>query len=205
MKKTFQFYWAQALGFLLSLLLMGPQLTRAKTRDVAFSFRMGNGSAGDINRTHPFDVVTERQDASDPITAYGNGCLMDTTNGTVRAIIAADQSDATPINLYGVLVRPYPTQQSTTSQALGAATPPVSPALLDIMTEGLIMVKVNSGTPTKKGPVYVWCTASTGAHVTGGFEAAADASDTVRVANAYFNGPPDANGIVEMRIWNQGA
>lgn len=203
MKKTFQFYLAQAVGFLLAI-LTGPQPVRAKTRDVAFPYRMGAGFAGDINRTHPFDVVGERQDASDPITAYGNGCLMDTVNGTVRAVIAGDQSDSTAINLYGVLVRPFPTQQTTTSQGLGVATPPVAPAILDIMTEGLIMVKVN-GTPTKRGPVFVWCTASTGAHLTGGFEAAADAGDTVRVSNAYFNGPPDANGIVEMRVWNQGA
>lgn len=203
MKKTFQFYLAQAVGFLLAI-LTGPQPVRAKTRDVAFPYRMGAGFAGDINRTHPFDVVAERQDASDPITAYGNGCLMDTVNGTVRAVIAGDQNDSTAINLYGVLVRPYPTQQTSTSQGLGVATPPVAPAILDIMTEGLIMVKVN-GTPTKRGPVFVWCTASTGAHLTGGFEAAADAGDTVRVSNAYFNGPPDANGIVEMRVWNQGA
>lgn len=188
----------------ITALLGMSSVTRAKTRDVAFPFRMGAGFAGDINRTHPFDCVPERQDVSDPITLYGNGCMMDTTNGTVRAIIAGDQSDATPLNLYGVLVRPYPTQQSNTSQALGNSTPPTAPAILDVLTEGLIMVKVN-GTPTKRGVVYVWCSASAGAHVVGGFEAAADAGDTVRVTNAYFNGPPDANGIVEMRIWNQGA
>lgn len=180
-------------------------ITRAKTRDVAFQYRMGGGFAGDINRTHPFDVVPERQDVSDPITLFGNPCLMDTVNGTVRAIIAGDQSDSVAINLYGILVRPFPTQQNSTSQALGSSTPSVAPAILDIMTEGMIMVKVNSGTPTKRGAVYVWCTAASGAHLPGGFEAAADAGDTVRVANAYFNGPPDANGIVEMRIWNQGA
>lgn len=199
MKKIF------LLSALASLLGMSA-VTRARTHDVAFQFRMGAGFAGDINRTHPFDCVPERQDVSDPITLYGNGCMMDTTNGTVRAIIAGDQSDATPINLYGVLVRPFPTQQSSTSQALGTSTPPTAPAILDILTEGLIMVKVNgAAVPTKRGAVYVWCSASTGAHVVGGFEAAADAGDTVRITNAYFNGPPDANGIVEMRIWNQGA
>ena len=60
------------------------------------------------------------------------------------------------------------------------------------------------GTPTKRGPVYIWCSASGGGHVQGGFEAAFDADDTVLVSNAYFNGPPDANGITELRIWNQG-
>ncbi len=185
-------------------LMSAPSIIRAKTKDVAFSYRMGAGFAGDINRTHPFDCVPERQDVSDPITLYGNGCMMDTTNGTVRAIIAGDQSDSVAINLYGVLVRPYPTQQNSTSQGLGTAVPPIAPAILDILTEGLIMVKVN-GTPTKRGPVYVWCTASTGAHVVGGFESAADAGDTVRVSNAYFNGAPDASGVVEMRVWNQGA
>lgn len=202
MKKTFL---SKAIGFLLAV-LCGPQVIRARTHDVAFPYRMGAGFAGDVNRTHPFDVVPERQDVSDPITLYGNGCLMDTTNGTVRAIIAGDQSDATPINLYGVLVRPYPTQQSSTSQGLGSSAPPVAPAILDVMTAGMIMVKVNgAAVPTKRGAVYVWCTASAGAQVTGGFTAAADAGDTVRILNAYFNGPPDANGVVEMRIWNQGA
>lgn len=186
------------------LLAASAIITRKKTRDVAFTFRMGAGFAGDINRTHPFDVLAERQDATDPITAFGNGCLMNTTNGTVRAFKASDQSDGTAVNMYGVLVRPYPTQQSSVSQGLGTGTPPVAPAILDVMTSGLIMVKVN-GTPTKRGQVFVWCTASTGAHVVGGFEAAFDAADTVRILNAYFNGPPDANGVVEMRVWNQGA
>jgi hypothetical protein len=183
--------------------LGAPNIIRARTRDVAFTYRMGAGFAGDINRTHPFDCVAERQDVSDPITAYGNGCLMDTVNGTVRAVIAADQSDSVGINLYGALVRPFPTQQANTTQGLGNTAPPIAPAILDVLTEGFIMVKVN-GTPTKKGPVYIWTSASTGAHVVGGYEAAADAGDTVRVVNAYFNGPPDAAGVVEMRIWNQG-
>lgn len=183
--------------------IAAPAIVRARTRDVAFTFRMGAGFAGDINRTHPFDCVPERQDVSDPITLYGNGCLMDTSNGTCRAIIAGDQSDSTPINLYGALVRPFPTQQSSTSQGLGNTTPPTT-GIIDVLTEGLIMVKVN-GTTVKKGAVYIWCTASTGAHVTGGYEAAADAGDTVRVANAYYNGAPDADGVVEMRVWNQGA
>lgn len=195
---------ALAIRGMFSATAVPTPIRRHKTRDVAFTFRMGAGFAGDINRTHPFDAVTERQDVSDPITRYGNGCLMDTVNGTVRAVIAGDQSDATPIILYGLLARPYPTQQSNTSQALGDGTPPTAPALLDVLTEGFMMVKV-VGTPTKRGAVYVWCTASTGNHVQGGFEAAADAGDTVRVLNAYFNGPPDANGVAEIRIWNQGA
>ena len=30
--------------------------TRQKTRDVAFTFRMGAGFAGDVNRTHPASI-----------------------------------------------------------------------------------------------------------------------------------------------------
>jgi hypothetical protein len=196
MKKTF-------LSALTAVALGTPKVIRARTRDVAFTYRMGAGFAGDINRTHPFDCVAERQDVSDPIALYGDGCLMDTVNGTVRAVIAADQSDSVAISLYGVLVRPFPTQQANTTQGLGNTAPAIAPAILDILTEGFIMVKVN-GTPTKRGPVFIWTSASAGAHVVGGFESAADAGDTVRVLNAYFNGPPDAAGVVEMRVWNQG-
>jgi len=196
-------FLSKIVGFLLTVLI-GPQIVRARTCDVAFTFRMGAGFAGDINRTHPFDCVPERQDATNPIARFGNPCLVNTSANTVRGIIAADASDSTAVNIYGVLVRPFPTQQNSTSQALGTATPPTAPAILDVLTEGLIMANV-VGSPTKKGAVYVWAAAASGSHVLGGFESAASAGNTVRVANAYFNGPPDSNGVTEIRVWNQGA
>jgi hypothetical protein len=174
-------------------------VVRAKTRDVAFAYRMGAGFAGDVNRTHPFSATPNLQDATTPVRLYGDPCVVNTAANTVRGFTAGDTAIT---RMYGVAVRPFPTQQSTTSQGLGAGAASTSQPL-DVLDSGFIMVKCNVGTPTKDGLVYVWCAASSGSHVQGGFEAAATGGSTAAIANARFNGPPDANGICEIRVFPQ--
>lgn len=170
---------------------------RMKTRDVAFGFRMGAGFPGDVNRTHPVDIVPELPSATLPPTAYGQMTILDTSTGTVRRF---DTGDTAVTTAYGVTVRPYPTQQSSASnygQAdIGSATPPTS-GVMDVVRRGYIMAKVN-GTPVKGGAVYVWCAASSGAHVQGQLEASATGGSTASLTNATFNSAPDANGYVEI-------
>jgi len=55
-----------------------------------------------------------------------------------------------------------------------------------------------TGAAVKGGTVYVWCAAASGLHVPGGIEDVASAGNTVPVANAEFNGTPDADGNVEI-------
>jgi len=174
---------------------------RMKTHDVAFQFRMGAGFAGDVNRTHPASIEPCLIDATTPPTAFGQAVLVTATQG-VRPYSTADANDTVASTAWGVTVRPYPFQQSSTSNfgeaAIGSATPPTT-GVIDVLRAGYIMGKVPAGqTPKKSDPVYVWCTASVGVHVQGGFEAAADPLDTVKLANATFNGSPDASGNVEI-------
>lgn len=173
--------------------------TRMKTRDAAFQFRMGAGFPGDVNRTHPASIEPSLIDSSAPPTAYGQPVLVDPTTQGVRPFASGDTAVTAA---YGVTVRPYPIQQSSASNfgaaAFGAATPPASGAI-DVLRAGYIMGTVPAGqAPVKGGAVYVWCAASSGSHVQGGFEASSSAGNTAALADATFNGSPDANGNVEI-------
>ena len=181
-------------------LLFGPPVVRARTCDVAIPYRMGAGYAGDINRTHPFSALAVIMNTTSPARAYGEAMLWDTDNG-VRTIIAADQS-ATAVNIAGILVRPYPTQQTTggMSSPFGSVTPNPS-GVHDILREGYAMVKMKAGVAVKRGdPVFVWAVATAGANIQGEYQAAASAGNTVPIANARFMGPADASGIVEIEV-----
>jgi|GEM_PF-559371 len=171
-----------------------------RTRDsyTAFGYRMGAGFPGDVNRTHPASIEPTLNDPDDPITFYGEACVVEPTNNSVRKVAAGDGAIT---SLYGVSVRPYPIQQQSggMSASFGSAAAPTDQPL-DVLKSGYIMVLVN-GTVRKGDPVHVWIAASAGNHVQGGFEAAADGGNTVLLANPnknYFNGPADANGVTEI-------
>lgn len=171
----------------------------AHTQDAAFPFRMGAGFPGDVNRTHPANIMPGLVNTSvQAPRLYGDALIIDTATNSYRGISAADTAT---LSIDGIAVRPYPVQQTTggMSASFGTASPPTNQPL-DVLTEGYIMVKCNNGgTPTKKGAVYVYTAASSGNHVQGGFESAAGANLTL-VSNAFFVGPPDAAGITEIHI-----
>lgn len=176
------------------------QTKRMKTRDAAFQFRMGAGFAGDVNRTHPASIFPELIDANAPPTAYGQAVLIDPTTQGVRPFTTGDTAQAA----YGVTVRPFPTQQASGTNfgaaAIGAATPPTT-GVIDVLRSGAIMVNLPfGGTTVKGGTVYVRVAATSGLHIIGSFEAAADGGNNVAVSNAIFNGSPDANGNVEIQF-----
>lgn len=177
---------------------------RAMTHDAAIKFRMDGGYPGDINRTHPFSAPSGQMDATTPVRRYGDPVLFGTN--TVRGFVAGDQAGVT--KLKGVLVRPYPVSQTTggMSASFGTATPPGANTVCDYLEDGFIMVKIDNiaaGAPTKGSAVFVWATATAGNDIQGGFRAAASAGNTCAITNAEFNGPPDANGVCELRIWKQ--
>lgn len=176
-------------------------MKRAKFKDVAFKYRMGAGYPGDVNRTHPVDILPSLMDTTNPPTAFGQAVVIDATSHAIRKLTAADTAD---LNLYGITVRPYPIQQAVSNQnfgaiGLGASALPTS-GEVDVMCRGFMIVAVVPGvsTPVKGGPVYVWTAATSGSHIQGGFEAVASAGNTVEVLNAYWNSAPDANGFAEI-------
>lgn len=176
--------------------------TRMKTRDASFQFRMGAGFPGDVNRSHPASIEPCLIDASAPPSAYGQAVLVDATTQGVRPFTVGDTGVTA---LYGVTVRPYPVQQASATSdfgaaSIGAATPPTS-GVIDTCRLGYIIAKVPAGqTPVKGGAVYVWCAASSGSHIQGGFEASSTGGSTASLANATFNGSPDASGNVEIVV-----
>ena len=186
----------------LAVLAMSASITvRAKTRDAAFGFRMGAGFAGDVNRTHPASILPGLQDVTNPVRLFGDAAIINTAANSYRAFLS---TDAAVTKLAGVLVRPYPTQQTSggMSSPLGAIAANVT-GVVDVVNEGFVMVRCNNFAaqqPTKGGAVFIWITASAGSHVQGGFESTVNAGNTVAISNAMFNGPGDANGICELQV-----
>lgn len=178
----------------------GRFVGRARTHDVAYTYRMGAGFVGDVNRTHPASIEPVLIDVNSPPTAYGQAVVVDPTTQGVRPLGAGDTSlDA----IYGITVRPFPLQQSSANNygtiGIGAATPPVA-GVMDVLRSGYIMAALTgNASAVKGGRVYVWVAASSGNHVQGGFEAAATGGSTILLdEKTYFNGPADANGVVEI-------
>lgn len=179
---------------------------RARTVDVAYPFRMGAGFAGDVNRTHPAEIEPALVDQVNYPTQYGMACVIDGTSHKVRRLIPTDYNTVTEI--FGCVVRPYPSQQTNNpnqygQSPIGSAAPPTS-GVADFVRSGLLMVQLNAGVanPVKGGAVFVWCAATSGDHITGGFETQASAGNTAALdPNKYqFNGPGDANGICELSV-----
>lgn len=193
---------AYAVAALLAAPVAGA--VRARTRDISFGYRMGAGFPGDVNRTHPASILPGLMTATlaSKVRLYGDPVLIDTATNSYRGVLSTDTA-ATKID--GILVRPYPTQQTTggMSAALGAAVPPDGPAVIDVLNEGFMIVRCNNFAaqqPTKGGAVFIWVTASTGAHVQGGFESVANGANTIAITNALWNGPTDSNGITEIQV-----
>lgn len=182
--------------------LFGSRTVRAKTRDVAYTYRMGAGFPGDVNRMHPASIEPCLIDAAAPPTAYGQPVLVDPTTQGVRPMTVGDDGLS---EIYGITVRSFPGQQASASNygavAFGSNAPPAT-GVIDVLKSGYIMVQLNTGTPVKGGAVFVWVAASAGAHVQGGFEVAATPGSTAALDPAIysFNGPPDSSGVTEVII-----
>lgn len=188
------------------LALASTGLVRARTTDIAYGYRMPAGFPGDVNRTHPFSVLPRKmtQTLANKVRLYGDPVVYDGTQNSVRGFIAGDTARTT---IDGVLVRPYPTQQTTggLNAAIGAAVPPDGPAVVDILRYGYIMVRCNNFAtqqPTMGGAVFVRVAATAGALIQGGFSSAADGANTVQITNARWCGPADANGVCEIEVTN---
>lgn len=169
---------------------------------VAILYRMQAGFPGDPNRAHPFSIEPCLVHATTPPTAFGQPVVIDATTNTVRPMVAGDVSSTV---IWGITVRPYPFQApfgtAYGGAAFGAATPaPLS--AIDVLRSGYIMAILNAGSAAvKKGsPVFVWTAVTSGNHIQGGFESAANAGNTAALdpTRYMYNGPADALGNVEV-------
>ena len=77
----------------------------------------------------------------------------------------------------------------------------VDGGVADVLTRGQMTVKCNAGTPTAGGTVYVRVAVGSDATLpVGGFEAAADSTNTVALTNVEWTTGEIANGIAEITI-----
>ncbi|KVL18657.1 hypothetical protein [Burkholderia cepacia] len=161
----------------------------------AYQYRMPAGFAGDLQRAEVATIETQLIDPAAPPTAFGVPVKM--VNGKIQPINNAADTAAL---VYGVNLRAYPIQGNG-NDPLGTSTPPTS-GPTDILKRGYFNAALSGTAPaTKNGTVYVRVAAAAAGKPLGGFEAAADGTNTVAMpANWYFTGPADAYGIVEIAV-----
>lgn len=141
----------------------------------------------EISRTRPL------KDGADDI--YFGDPVVINADGTVQKFGTSN----TAAQFAGVAMRRIKgaTQYLAQSRAFYTAQEPT-----DVLERGGITVNCNVGTPTIGGAVYIRIAnnASIPAGVVGGFEAAADGTNTVLLTNAKWATLKDANGVAELTI-----
>lgn len=141
----------------------------------------------EVTRTHPKAAASADIYFGDPVTIN--------TDGTVTKLGAG----ATSAAFAGIAIRRIKgaTQYLSQNRAYYTDQEPV-----DVIERGAVAVNVYVGTPTIGGAVYLRITAneSIPAGVVGGFEAAADSTNTVQITNVKWGTLKDANGVAELVI-----
>ncbi len=164
----------------------------------AFTYRMPAGIPGTVSRPGDSTIEPGLLNANYPPTVFG--IPMKIASGKYLPVAAADVVATVMVN-GGMLVRPYPQQQST-NEALGTSTPDVT-RIADIMKRGYMMVKVNASlpaaVPAKGGVVYCRKTDHGAAeYLIGGVESDADGAKCEAIPGCYFTGTMDADGNCEI-------
>lgn len=183
----------------------GNFVARLRTTDISFLAQSPIGFIGRITRSVPAPkIFPYMQDGTSPVASFGLAVMVNAGGTGVRSVLAADNGAGTAI--FGVSVGNFPFQQQSTTNygaaSIGGLTGAPSSGVLDVLKSGSETVYCNSAqapAATLASPVYVWAAASTSTHIQGGFETAASAGNTFGpIANAYFNGPGDSTGAIEL-------
>ena len=151
----------------------------------AIKYRMPLGFAGDVTRAQSSTIEARLIDGTTPPLKYGIPVKL--VSGKIQPIASGDAAT----DIYGWLVRPYPT--SGTGSQTGSNVPSTTQAC-DVMRRGYIAVALTRGTAALGAPAYVRITA--GSHAVGDIE---DGPDTAAcVVCGTFMGPAGDDGIVEI-------
>lgn len=166
----------------------------------AYLYNMPSGIPGAVNRVGgggKLDIEAVIMDPDSPLPLYGLFGQIDDVTGLFRTMEAADATS------YGPIVRPYPTQPTAAAGysgavTLGAGAVPPTKGTVGVLKSGYMTVLLYGATAAvKNGVVYVRVDNNDATHPLGGVEAADDGAHTIAV-NAYFMGPADASGNVEI-------
>ena len=159
--------------------------------DNTFLYRMPAGIAGAISRPQDLTVEPQTLDSAKAFAAYGLAGKF--SAGKFVPIEAADTAAA----VVGIYVRPYPTaSQPDKVRQIGTGFNFAG----DCMKRGYVIVNlgVDASSVALGGAVYMRVATPIASSPLGAFLAAADGENTVQLTNAYFNGPGDANGNIEL-------
>lgn len=151
---------------------------------------MFHGYAGSFSRQP--DTIIDTHPAGGDI-AFGAAVVYN--NGAVTV----PGESATAAQFVGVAVREVKSATNYLNQNIGSY---VQYDAVPVLKRGCVNVICQNGTPALDGTVYVRvkANASLPNAVVGGFEAAADGSNSVALTNAKWKGEKDGNGVAEIRI-----
>lgn len=163
-----------------------------------FQYRMPAGIPGQVTRLEASIIEAAIASRRHPPTVYGVPVALDDWSeslispkrlhtGWMRPLRKGDAA----ADVYGFLVRPYPTQQT------GEGTP-IS-GVCDVLVRGYINAKLGGKAEAYKGgAVYARIQNPTDDQPLGGIEAEPDDKNTIQLVNAHFMGEADADGNVEI-------
>ena len=140
---------------------------------VALTYRMNSGIPGNVSRESQASIESGFYDSTAPFPAYGVLGKINSASGKFNML----QGGEAAYQVYGILVRPYPTTGLNSSDPIGTAVPPTS-GMCNILRRGYISAKLNNGAAINGGQVYGRVSNPSGAKIIGGFEAIADATTT---------------------------
>lgn len=153
--------------------------------------KMGLGYAGNVARS--IDSIITPKTAKENIN-FGAPVVLN-SDGTVSPFGASN----TATDFVGIAIREVK-QAISYSDSVSYYE---ANEKADILSRGTICIKVNHGTATPGGKVYIRIAENSSITngVVGGFEAEADSTNTIEVPNARFTtGEIDSNGIAEITI-----
>lgn len=159
--------------------------------DNTILYRMSSGIAGAISRPQDLTVEPQTLDSTKAFAAYG---VAGKFSAGKFVPIEADDTAAVVVGIY---VRPYPTtSQPDKVRQIGTGYNFAG----DCMKRGYVTVNLGADASAVAlgGEVYMRVATPSDASPLGAFLAAADGENTVQLTNAYFNGPGDANGNIEL-------
>ena len=152
---------------------------------------MFHGYAGSYSRQP--DTIIDTHPAGGAI-AFGAGVVYG-SNVVVRTAATGDTAAA----FVGVAVREVKSATNYLNQNEGSY---VQYDAVPVIKRGCVNVICTNGTPALDGDVYLRITANASKPncPVGGFEAAADSTNSVKLTNVKWKGAADANGVAELRI-----
>lgn len=152
---------------------------------------LNHGYAGSYSRQP--DTIIDTHPAAGAI-AFGAGVVYG-TGGAVRTAATGDTAAA----FVGVAVREVKSALNYLSQNEGSYA---QYDAVPVIKRGCVNVICQNGTAALDGDVYLRITANASKPncPVGGFEAAADSTNSVKLTNVKWKGAADVNGVAEIRI-----